>query len=231
MRGAGCIINDMIDVDIDKNVARTKQRPLASGELDPTSALALLAGILFICLMILFTLPGSVIYMGILVLIPIVLYPIMKQYSFYPQLFLGLVFNIGILMAWFAIKGFSCLCPLAIYFGCVAWTMGYDTIYAFQDIRDDKKQGVGSMAIALGDKSIVVISLLYTLFILLLLFAGFWIKVGYGYYLGIIGAIIHLYYQLFDLDISKPEQCGRKFRSNMYTGIIILLGAILSKFI
>ena len=231
MRGAGCIINDIVDVEIDKQVERTKNRPIASGEIAPGEALVILAALLFGSLAILLILPSTVLYMGILTLIPVVIYPIMKRHSFYPQLFLGLVFNIGILMAWYSVKGYACLAPLLVYCACVAWTMAYDTIYAFQDIKDDTKIDVGSMARALGEKAYSVIGGLYVIFVLLLIAAGLWLHVGYAYHVGVVVATLYLYLQLIDLDIKDPIMCDKKFNSNVLAGFIILVGAILSKWL
>ena len=227
MRAAGCIVNDIVDSDIDQEVERTKTRPLAAGEITPKEVLALLGILLFIGFIMLLSLPSRVISIGVILLVPVVIYPSIKRHSFYPQIFLGLIFNVGILMSWFSIKYCASVVPFTIYIASVLWTVGYDTIYAFQDVKDDERIEMGSMARALGERAIPIISSLYTVFILMMGFAGFLAGLGIAYYVALVGAAGHLYWQISDVDIKEPQDCGDKFRSNKYVGLIILLGCIL----
>ncbi|XP_039255464.2 4-hydroxybenzoate polyprenyltransferase, mitochondrial-like [Styela clava] len=152
MRGAGCVINDLWDKDFDKYVERTKERPLASGKLKPRNAIALLAAQLSLSLGILLTLNTTCIMIGVASMIPVILYPLAKRYTYYPQAVLGLTFNMGAIMGYAAVVGsinWSIVGPL--YLGCFFWTMYYDTIYALQDVEDDVLIGVKSIAMVFTD--------------------------------------------------------------------------------
>ncbi len=146
MRSAGCIINDMWDRKIDAQVERTRNRPLASGALSMLQALILLAISLFVSLLITTQLKWEVFWLAVLSLPLIIAYPLMKRITWWPQAFLGLTFNFGALMGWVAVSGDLSWPALLLYLSGIYWTLGYDTIYAFQDISDDEKIGVKSTA-------------------------------------------------------------------------------------
>ena len=154
MRSAGCAINDIIDRDIDPRVERTKNRPLASGTLTVQQAKWCVIGLLAIALGILLTFNKLTIILGFLIIIPITIYPWMKRITYWPQLFLGLTFNWGLLMGYAAVTGELHFDAYILYFACVAWTLGYDTIYAFQDKKDDIEIGMKSAAIAIENDPI-----------------------------------------------------------------------------
>ena len=149
MRSAGCIINDIIDKKFDRNVERTKLRPLASENLESSDAIILFIIFLSIGLSILLSLNSTCILLGFIAFPLIFLYPLMKRFTYFPQLCLAIVFNFSVLISWTAAKGEFDNQSLLLYLACIFWTLGYDTIYAYQDINDDKKIGVKSLAIYL----------------------------------------------------------------------------------
>ena len=165
MRSAGCIINDIIDREFDKNVKRTKSRPLASEDLEITDAIILLIIFLSIGLSILLSLNSTCILLGFIAFPLIFLYPLMKRFTYFPQLFLAIVFNFSVLISWTAAKGGFDIQSLLLYLACIFWTLGYDTIYAYQDINDDKKIGIKSLAIYLENNIKFWVSLFYLLFV------------------------------------------------------------------
>ena len=165
MRSAGCIINDIIDRQFDKNVKRTKSRPLASENLEITDAIILFIIFLSIGLSILLTLNSTCILLGFIAFPLVLLYPLMKRYTYFPQLFLAIVFNFSILISWTAAKGIFDNQSLLLYLACIFWTLGYDTIYSYQDKEDDKKIGVKSLAIYLEQNIKLWITLFYLCFV------------------------------------------------------------------
>ncbi len=152
MRSAGCIWNDWLDRDLDKTVARTQNRPIASGQISSQAALLFLGVMLLLALSLLLFLPLEVFWVALLILPCVLLYPMMKRWIDAPQLWLGITFNAGIWVAWLAVHGTERLIPpFLLYLGCIFWTLGYDTVYALQDIKDDEKSGIRSMARLLGN--------------------------------------------------------------------------------
>tara|TARA_Y100000590_G_C15654542_1_gene990107 strand:+ start:134 stop:913 length:780 start_codon:yes stop_codon:yes gene_type:complete len=165
MRSAGCIINDIIDRKFDKSVTRTKYRPLASENLEVTDAIILFIIFLSIGFSILLTLNPVCILLGFIVFPLILFYPFMKRYTYFPQLFLAIIFNFSVLISWAAAKGNFDNQSLVLYLACIFWTLGYDTIYALQDKEDDKKIGIKSLAIYLEKNIKFWISLFYFTFV------------------------------------------------------------------
>ena len=153
MRAAGCVINDLWDRHLDAKVERTRPRPLASGELNVPQALAFLFFLLSVSFALLLLLNTFTVILGLIVIIPIIVYPLMKRITWWPQAFLGLTFNWGALMGWSAVKGNLEFAAFALYAACIFWTLAYDTIYAHQDKDDDARIGIKSTALLLGEKS------------------------------------------------------------------------------
>lgn len=171
MRGAGCIINDLWDRELDKKVERTANRPIASGALSPKKALAFLILMLLGGLMVLLQFNLYTIVLGVISLIPIALYPLMKRITFWPQAFLGLTFNWGALLGWSALTGDIQLPAVLLYVSCVLWTIAYDTIYAYQDIEDDAKIGIKSTARLFGKNGKTAVGAFYLLCLVFLALA------------------------------------------------------------
>ncbi len=224
MRGAGCIVNDIADRNFDGKVERTKTRPLASGELNVTQALLLLAVLLLASLLVAYQLGFMVIMWGALALIPVFIYPLMKRVSWWPQLFLGLVFNWGALMGWASVRNQIDFPAILLYIGGVFLTLGYDTIYAHQDKIDDARIGVRSTALRLGEKTKAFVSVMYALAILCFILAsGNILAVLY-----LIPAAIHCFFQVYKLDIDCPNSAKTVFFSNIRLGGLIFLGLFFS---
>ncbi|XP_066953679.1 4-hydroxybenzoate polyprenyltransferase, mitochondrial [Macrobrachium rosenbergii] len=227
MRGAGCTINDMWDKDYDGKVARTAGRPLASGALSMFDALVFLATQLSIGCLILLQLNFYSIVLGASSLGLIVLYPLMKRVTYWPQLMLGFTFNWGALLGWSAIHGFCdwSIC-LPLYAAGVSWTLIYDTIYAHQDKYDDAIIGIKSTALKFGDATQRWLSGFALAMVSSLVVTGYNAQLAWPYYLTVIGTAAHIGNQVRTLDINNPSDCGDKFRANRHIGLLLFLGMI-----
>lgn len=169
MRSAGCIYNDIVDKEIDKKVERTKNRPLASGKVSLRNAWILILTLCFLSLIILFQFNIKTIFFSLSIIFIVLLYPFAKRFTYWPQLILGVVFNFGILLSWLSLNESFITGIILLYFSGIFWTVGYDTIYALQDIVDDKKIGVKSLALLLDKKIYQFLYLIYTVQILLVI--------------------------------------------------------------
>ncbi|XP_068167540.1 4-hydroxybenzoate polyprenyltransferase, mitochondrial [Antennarius striatus] len=227
MRGAGCTINDMWDKDFDKKVARTSSRPIASGEISRIQALFFLGGQLSLALGVLLCLNYYSIALGAASLSLVVTYPLMKRITYWPQFVLGLTFNWGALLGWAAVKG-SCdwsVC-LPLYFSGVMWTLIYDTIYAHQDKDDDIKVGVRSTALRFQEQTKPWLSSFAVAMMTGLIAAGVNAEQTLPYYAVLATVAVHLSHQIYTLDISKPEDCWKKFVSNRNLGLLLFFGIV-----
>lgn len=222
MRGAGCVINDLWDRDIDKAVERTRTRPLASGLVSVRQAIFFTAALLFLGLLILIQLPPVAIGLGVLSLVPVVLYPLAKRVTWYPQAILGLTFNFGALIGAAALTDSVPLAAVLLYVGGFFWTMGYDTIYAHQDIVDDGIVGIKSTALKFAEHSRLYIGAFYSVFAALLYMTGVVTEAGIGFYILWAAAAFHLLWQVYDVKLENPADCLRKFRSNRDFGFLVL---------
>lgn len=221
MRGAGCVINDLWDRDLDKQVERTKSRPIASGQINLFQASAFLFSLLFVAFIILLQTSGMAILLGFLSLIFIVAYPYMKRITWWPQAFLGLTFNLGALMGWAAMTHGLERAPLILYIGCFFWTMGYDTIYAHQDKEDDALVGIKSTARLFGDHSKIWIACFYSAAMTLIALAAY--SAGVPIFALVILAIpaFFLFHQLIVWDMGDPESSLEVFKSNRNFGLMV----------
>lgn len=228
MRSIGCIVNDLIDQNIDRHVRRTKDRPLASGQLSRAQAFFIL-GILSLCtLSLLLTLNQETIQLGLLIVIPVVLYPVLKRFTYWPQIFLGLVFNWGVLMADMAQNRSLSLPILILYVACVFWTIGYDTLYAFQDYEDDKKIDVKSSALKIGyERGKGFIFICYGgFFIGLLICAYLTHTLLFGLCLPLWALWVLI--RLKSLSLKDPRGCGSFFKFNALLGFLIWASILLT---
>ncbi|KAJ8028178.1 4-hydroxybenzoate polyprenyltransferase, mitochondrial [Holothuria leucospilota] len=227
MRGAGCTINDMWDKNFDKSVERTRNRPLAAGEISPFQALVFLGVQLSAGLGILLSLNWYSVILGASSMLFVVTYPLMKRITYWPQAVLGLTFNWGALLGWSAIKG-SCdwSVVLPIYAACISWTLVYDTIYGHQDKKDDLLVGLKSTAILMGDKTRTWLTGFSCIMISNLLLAGYLSEQTLPYYVAVAVTAGHLGVQVGTLDINNPEDCWNKFCSNNRIGAILFAGII-----
>jgi len=221
MRSAGCIVNDIVDKDFDKKVERTKKRPIASGKLSVLGALNYVIALCLIALTILLQFNLLTICLGLGSMFLAFGYPFMKRLTYWPQLFLGLTFNWGIIMGWSSIADNISIEAIILYFSAIFWTLGYDTIYGLQDIHDDEIIGVKSTSIKFKNNVKTFVGICYGLsaFFILLLFFKMNIN---NYFLPIVALFMaSLIYQLRIFKISKPESCLNAFKTNNITGFIM----------
>ncbi|WP_041472409.1 MULTISPECIES: 4-hydroxybenzoate octaprenyltransferase [spotted fever group] len=220
-RSSGCIINDIFDRKFDKHVARTKERPLASKALSVSYAILILFILSIISLCILLLLNKTAIYIGFFAVIMISLYPLMKRITYFPQIFLGFTFKLGALIAYAAVQDTLDIAAIIMYLACCFWAIGYDTIYGYMDIKDDKKIGVKSLSIYLENKhSKLWLYICYIGFILLFILATKMANHNIDY-LPILAALILLILQVATLDIENPANCMTRFRANNYIGLVL----------
>ena len=228
MRGAGCTLNDIIDRDVDARVARTRTRPLPSGTVSLRQAVIFLVLQLMIGAAVLLSLTRLAILLGLLVLLLIATYPLMKRVTYWPQFFLGLNFNWGALMGWAAVTGTFAPPALLLYVGGIAWTLGYDTIYAHQDKEDDVLVGVKSSALALGPRTRPWLFVFYGVAVAFWGAAGWSAGLGWPFWFGLVLVLWQLLWQAARVDIDDPADCLAKFRSNRWTGWLMLLGIVVA---
>ena len=227
MRGAGCTYNDIVDRDYDARVQRTAARPVASGQVSLAEAQMFLGVLSLIGLLILIQFNVFTIALGAASLLLVAVYPFAKRYTDWPQIVLGLTFKWGALVGWSAITGGLSMAPLALYAGCVLWTVGYDTIYAHQDKDDDEAIGLRSTALTLGEATRPAVALLYAGAIVLWVAAGALAGAGPAFFLalGLVG--VQFAWQLATLVTEDAVNCLKRFRSNQLVGWILCLGLVL----
>ena len=221
MRGAGCVVNDLWDRDLDRAVARTQDRPLASGAVSIPLALSFLAVLGLIGLLVLIQLPMTAIITGIAALPLIVIYPLAKRFTGLPQIVLALTFSWGALLGWASFGGWPETPAILLYMATALWVFGYDTIYAIQDIKDDQDIGIKSSALTLGSRLPQVVAWVYVEMVLILLAIKFTITVGWVYIIGVALVALHLAQQIRAIRLDDPLSAGRIFRSNRNTGLIL----------
>ena len=230
MRSAGCIVNDILDRRFDKKVSRTKNRPIASGKI--SVHLAIFYGII-LCLFAFLVLINFNYFTIIMALgsMPLAFtYPLMKRYTYWPQLFLGITFNYGLILGWVSISGQLDMTPLIFYFGAIFWTLGYDTIYGFQDIKDDEIIGLKSTSIKFKGTAKLFLILCYLILIISFALGGYFMGFNLFYFLFLIIPLIHLFfYQIKIFNIKKPSTCLKIFKSNNYLGFILLINILIGK--
>ena len=231
LRGAGCTINDIWDRKVDAKVERTKNRPIASGRITVPNAVAFLGAQLGLGSVVLYQLDFNTQILGLMSLPLVATYPLMKRVTNLPQLFLGFTFNWGALMGWTAITGGVLEAPaLALYGSGVCWTMVYDTIYAHQDIEDDKKIGIKSSARLFEKNTKAVLSTCGVGTISGLLASGYLAGVHWTFYpLLVSTAGTHLFWQIYTVDLKNRKDCGDKFRSNQTYGGLVLSSILAAK--
>ena len=232
MRSAGCIVNDIADKNFDQKVERTKNRPIASGKvsvkLASTYAL-ILCGIAFL---VLINFNKLTILMALISMPLAFTYPLMKRITYWPQLFLGITFNYGLVLAWISISGEISIIPIIFYLGAIFWTLGYDTIYGFQDIKDDEIIGVKSTSIKFKNDPKKFLFISYCMFIISLFLIGILMNFNMYYFLFMIVPILHLLvFQISRLNTNLSLDCLIKFKSNNILGLIIFTNILVGKLI
>lgn len=226
MRGIGCTVNDMCDRDIDKHVERTRFRPLTSGQLSMRQAVWFLLGQLLVCASLLFFINEMSRWLAIAVLPFVFIYPLCKRVTYWPQVVLGICFNWGMLMAWSDTQNTVPLGAIAMWLGAVLWQVGYDSIYAYIDVRDDQQLGLRSTALRFGARGKQWIGGFYIATIALWAWGGYDIGMSWAYQAGIFAVAVHLAWQLYIFDLQRPARSLMLFRANLWTGVLLIAAAL-----
>ena len=228
MRSAGCIVNDIVDRNFDKKVERTKNRPIASGKISIFLASIYVSILCFIAFLVLINFNNLTIILAIASMPFAFSYPLMKRFTYWPQLFLGITFNYGLLLAWVSIHGSINILPLILYFGAIFWTLGYDTIYGYQDIKDDEIIGVKSTSIKFKNNPKKFLILCYSITAFCLIILGFIMQFNNFYFLTLLITFYHLFlYQIKSLDTKSPENCLNMFKGNNFVGLLIFTNILI----
>ena len=226
MRSAGCVYNDIVDRDLDRQVERTRLRPLASRRVSLRSAWLLIALLSLIGLAVLVQLRWVSALLALASLAPVAAYPFMKRITWWPQAWLGLVFSWGALVGWPAVTGSLALAPILLWFGSIAWVVGYDTLYAIQDMEDDALVGVKSSARRLGGKAPLGIAIFYALALAFWGAAVWTVRPDWLALIALIPAALHLVNQAIRADPSDGDLALRLFRSNRTCGLLVFLAML-----
>ncbi len=230
MRSAGCIVNDIADKKFDQKVERTKNRPIASGKISIKLALLYTLVLCFCAFLILINFNLLTIVFALASMPFAFSYPLMKRFTYWPQLFLGITFNYGLVLAWISINNSISLIPILFYIGAIFWTLGYDTIYGYQDIKDDEIIGIKSTSIKFKNNPKTFLTLCYSFLLISFILIGFLMNFSNIFYLFILIPFCHLFfYQINFLNINKPENCLKMFKSNNVLGLIICVNILVGK--
>ncbi|NOL48660.1 4-hydroxybenzoate octaprenyltransferase [Pelistega europaea] len=230
MRSAGSTINDIWDRDFDKHVERTRFRPLTSGQVSLSQAIIFLIVQLLLAASLLFFINPYSRWLALAVVPLVIIYPLCKRFTYWPQAVLGAAFNWGMLMAWTDTTNTLPLAGILMWLGALTWQIGYDTLYAYTDIRDDERLGLKSTARRFGDKGIYWLIGFYIVSILLWVIAGWLMDMAKAYYFVMATVTVHLFWQLKVFDIHNPAQSHMLFNANIHTGILLVIAALAGVF-
>lgn len=223
MRSAGCVINDIIDINIDKNIKRTSSRPLTSKKLYRSEAFIFLIFLLIPSFIILLNFNMQVILVGISITPLIIIYPFLKRYTFFPQIFLGVIFNFGIILTSLQFYHYLKLDFFILYFGCLFWTIGYDTIYAYQDKEDDIKNNIKSTAVFFQNKGQIFVKICYSIFIACIGYLGWKTSNNFVSLTVIIFVFFVMYYLLNRWKVESKARSKYLFKINNYVGLCFFI--------
>ena len=230
MRSAGCVVNDILDKEFDAKVFRTKNRPVASGKISIKLAIFYSLLLCFLALIILLNFNYFTIILALGSMPLAFSYPLMKRFTYWPQLFLGITFNYGLILGWTAIKGEISIVAIIFYIGAIFWTLGYDTVYGYQDIKDDEIIGLKSTSIKFKNKPYTLLISCYIIFLSSLLIVGYSMKLNEFSLIVYIFILIQMfYYQMLKLNVDDPLNCLKVFKSNNYLGFFVLFGLLIGK--
>ena len=230
MRSAGCIVNDISDKEFDQKVERTKNRPIASNKISVKLAIFYTAILCSLAFLVLINFNKLTIIFALGSMPLAFTYPLMKRYTYWPQLFLGITFNYGLILGWICIKGQLDILPILLYIGAIFWTLGFDTIYGFQDIKDDEIIGIKSTSIKFKKKPKLFLLLCYLMFVSSLTIVGFFMNFSYMFYFcSIIVAIQLIFFQIYKLDFENPKNCFQIFKSNNFLGLLVFLSILVGR--
>jgi len=232
MRSAGCIVNDIIDRDFDKKVSRTKNRPIASGKISIIQGLVFALILCLLAFIVLIQFNLLTISLALISMPLAFTYPLMKRFTYWPQLFLGVTFNYGLILGWISITNKLDIIPLILYLGAIFWTLGYDTIYGFQDINDDEIIGLKSTSIKFKSNPKIFLIICYFNFLISLSLIGIMMNFDILYFILLIFIATHMfYYQLHNLNINNVTSCLNVFKSNNLLGLLTLVIILTGKLI
>ena len=230
MRSAGCIVNDIMDKEFDAKVFRTKDRPIASGKISVKLGIFYSIALCLLALLILINFNYFTIILALGSMPLAFSYPLMKRLTYWPQLFLGITFNYGIILGWTSISEEINLIIILFYIGAIFWTLGYDTIYGYQDIKDDEIIGLKSTSIKFKNSAKQFLFLCYTILSVLFLVGGYYMNFKYIYFAIFIVPLIHLFFfQINKFNKNNPSDCLKIFKSNNMFGLIIFLNILIAK--
>ena len=230
MRSAGCIVNDISDKKFDKKVKRTKNRPIASNKISVKLAIFYTILLCSLAFLVLINFNNLTIILALCSMPLAFTYPLMKRFTYWPQLFLGITFNYGLVLGWIAIQGEINAVAIIFYLGAIFWTLGYDTIYGFQDIKDDEIIGVKSTSIKFKKKPKKFVSSCYAFLIFSILIVGYMMNYNYFFYASLLITITHLFfYQIKFFNSKDPFMCLKVFKSNNLVGLFIFCNILIGK--
>jgi 4-hydroxybenzoate polyprenyltransferase len=230
MRSAGCIVNDISDKEFDKRVERTKNRPIASNKISINLAIFYTIILCSLAFLVLINFNNLTIVLALCSMPLAFTYPLMKRFTYWPQLFLGITFNYGLILGWTSITNEISVVAIIFYLGAIFWTLGYDTIYGFQDIKDDEIIGIKSTSIKFKKEPKNFITICYIFLISSILIVGFLMNYNYFFYLSLLITIIHLFfYQVKVFNSKIPMNCLKIFKSNNTVGLIIFFNILVGK--
>jgi 4-hydroxybenzoate polyprenyltransferase len=230
MRSAGCIVNDILDKEFDNKVLRTKDRPIASGKISVKLGIAYAIILCFCALLVLLNFNSFTVILALGSMPLAFTYPLMKRFTYWPQLFLGITFNYGLLLGWTSVYGSLDIIPILFYLGAIFWTLGYDTIYGFQDIKDDEIIGLKSTSIKFKKNPFKFLLTCYVFLFLMIIIMGILKNFNIFYYVFSLIIGYHLFfYQLKSVDLNNPMNCLKVFKSNNLFGFLVFVQILISK--
>ena len=230
MRSAGCIVNDILDRKFDKKVFRTKDRPIASGKVSVVIGLSYTSILCLLALIVLLNFNQVTIFLALASMPFAFTYPLMKRFTYWPQLFLGITFNYGLILGWTSINENISFVALIFYLGAIFWTLGYDTIYGYQDIKDDEIIGLKSTSIKFKNNPYKFLKICYSIFLINLLIVGYLMKLNIFFYILLVLIIIQMFYfQIKKLNVKDSLQCLMIFKSNNFLGFLTMISLLIGK--
>ena len=230
MRSAGCIVNDILDKEFDRKVLRTKNRPIASEKISIKLGLIYAIFLCFLALLILLNFNTFTIILALGSMPLAFSYPLMKRYTYWPQLFLGITFNYGLVLGWVCIKNQIDIVTIIFYIGAIFWTLGFDTIYGYQDIKDDEIIGVKSTSIKFKKNPKLFLIMCYLVFILSLIGVGLFMKFNTIFYFFLLIPIFHLFFfQIYNFNFKDAKNSLKIFKSNNLLGMVVLFSILIGK--
>ena len=232
MRSAGCIVNDILDKEFDKKVERTKNRPIASNKVSINLAVFYTILLCLLAFLVLINFNNLTIFLALCSMPLAFTYPLMKRFTYWPQLFLGITFNYGLVLGWTSIVGEISIAPIILYIGAIFWTLGYDTIYGFQDIKDDEIIGVKSTSIKFKKNPKLFLKLCYLIFTITLIMIGIFMEFKYPFFIFLSISIFYMFmFQIKNLKTEDPISCLKIFKRSNFLGFIIYINILIGRII